>query len=203
MEKAAQQGGMASSSQATQGYDSNNRYVSPMESHMFQLPVWAAKQQEAQSRNALRDITGLGPVSGVLGEREIGRATEEMISTGAFGQVTNMINAALSGGTTAYQTGVAGYGASTGAGTQLLGSAGQMYGAAGSLENTLAALQAQTAADESKASGSLWGGILGSIGSLGGMVAAKYLNPTPAGTVKPTATSNYLPPGASNWSEYW
>ena len=153
---------------------SGGRYVSPMESHMFQLPVWAAKQQEAQSRNALRDITGLGPVSGVLGEREIGRATEEMIATGAFGQVTNMINAALSGGTTAYQTGVAGYGASAGAGTQLLNSAGQLYGAAGNIETTLAQLQAQTAADEAKASGSLWGGILGSIGSLGGMAAAKY-----------------------------
>lgn len=173
-----------------------DRYVSPLESHLFQLPIWAAKQQEAQQRKALRDVTGLGPVSEILGENEIGRATNEMLTTNAFNQVSSMINSMLTGGTGMYQTGIQGYSAATGAGQGFMNMAGSLYGQAAGIQGQLAQLQNAANAQ----SGSLWGGILGTIGSLGGTIAGGLLGgPLGAGA---GATIGSVAGGSINPSQF-
>ena len=137
----------------------SNRYVSPTESSMMQLPVATAQAQAKQAKASILRSTKPGPQQTAL-LAQVDNQTNQNLGQGAFSQVNNMLNALLSTSGAA-QTGF------SQAGT-LQSAAAQTTQAAGSMATTLANLQQQAA----QSNNSLLGGVFNTIGSIAGAVGS-------------------------------
>lgn len=131
------------------------RYVSPVESSLFQLPVATSQAQLKQTIDQIKRTVPPGPQQTAM----INDARNKMnqnIGQAAFGTVTNMMNALL-GTSSAAQTGM-----QQAAGAMSAASAAQ--GAAGQMAATIAGLQMQA----QSANNTMLAGIFSSIGQMGG-----------------------------------
>ncbi|MDC1444486.1 hypothetical protein N8192_00450, partial [bacterium] len=137
----------------------SNRYVSPTESSMMQLPVATAQAQAKQAKAQILRNTKPGPQQTAL-LAQVDNQTNQNLGQGAFSQVNNMLNALLNTSGAA-QTGF------SQAGT-LQSAAAQTTQAAGSMATTLANLQQQAA----QSNNSLLGGVFNTIGSIAGAVGS-------------------------------
>lgn len=135
------------------------RYVSPVESSLFQLPVATSQAQLNQTIQSIMRTVPPGPQQTAM----INKARNDMnqnLGQQAFGTVTNMMNALL--GT----SGAAQAGMQQAAGA--MGAASASQAAAGQMASTITNLQMQA----QQANNQMLGGIFGTIGQLGGMLGA-------------------------------
>lgn len=134
-----------------------NRYVSPTESAMNQLPVATSQAQLNQTIQQIKRSTPPGPQQNAL----IAQARNQMnqqLGQNAFGQVNNMLNSLLA------TSGAAQAGMQQASGAMSAASASSA--AAGNMATTIANLQAQAA----QSNNSLLSGVFSTIGSLGGLL---------------------------------
>lgn len=138
------------------GTTSGQRYVSPMESSMFQLPAWTTQQQTKQAKDAILRNVPPGPQQSAL-LAQVDQQRMQNLGTQAFGRVDQMLNALLGQGGAVWQ------GAQT-AGSQM-SAASATTAAAGQMASSIASLQAQAQASNNQ----MLGGIFSAIGTLGGL----------------------------------
>lgn len=142
-----------------------NRYVSPLESSMFQLPVATAQAQAKQSKASILRNTKPGPQQTAL-LANVDNQMNQSLGQSAFSNVNNMLNALL-GTSSAATTGMS-QAATT------MSAASQSQAAAGTMASNIANLQAQAQASNN----TMLGSIFGSIANLGGQAAGAYIGAT-------------------------
>ena len=141
-------GGTTGATTATGG-----RYVSPLESSMFQLPIATSQAQAKQAKASIMRNTPPGAQQTAM-LTQVDNQMNQSLGQSAFGTVNNMLNALL-GTSSAATTGMSQ--AST-----TMAQAGQTTAAAGSMASTIANLQAQAQASNNQ----MLGGIFSTIGGL-------------------------------------
>ena len=133
----------------------SNRYVSPTESGMMQLPVATAQAQAKQAKASILRSTKPGPQQTVL-LAQVDNQTNQSLGQSAFSNVNNMLNSLLSTSGAA-QTGF------SQAGT-LMSNAATTTAQAGTMATQLTQLQQQAA----QSNNSMLSGIFSTIGTIGG-----------------------------------
>ena len=137
----------------------SNRYVSPTESGMMQLPVATAQAQAKQAKASILRNTKPGPQQTAL-LANVDNQTNQSLGQSAFSNVNNMLNSLLSTSGAA-QTGF------SQAGT-LMSNAASTTANAGTMATQLTSLQQQAA----QSNNSMLSGIFSTIGSIAGAVGS-------------------------------